>query len=168
MVYIQTQTPNLDKFLRALDWKILIKFMAIWNIWLTFGIFYDHLVHLLLIWYIFAGFCIIDQNKSGNPGPFDQCTFNSTHFLFCRLCSSCPQNRSNYDNWHFHCGLTQLETTILFSLASFKSFSPVRTRLQDAVIRSTVYPPPISENRELVSYIKQYLCIIMWLGHFRP
>jgi hypothetical protein len=27
--------------------------MAIWNILRTFGIFYDHLVHFVLIWYIF-------------------------------------------------------------------------------------------------------------------
>jgi hypothetical protein len=53
MVYFQTKYPNLGKFWRALDWKILIYFMAIANIWLTFGIFYDHFLHFLFIWYIF-------------------------------------------------------------------------------------------------------------------
>jgi hypothetical protein len=28
-------------------------FMAIWNILPKFGIFYDHLVHFVFIWYIF-------------------------------------------------------------------------------------------------------------------
>jgi hypothetical protein len=31
-------------------------------------IFYDHLVHFVLIWYIFSGFGITYQEKSGNPG----------------------------------------------------------------------------------------------------
>jgi hypothetical protein len=42
--------------------------MAIWNILQTFGICYDHLVHFVLIWYIFPGFGIMFQEKSGNPG----------------------------------------------------------------------------------------------------
>jgi hypothetical protein len=52
MVYFQTKNPNLGKFWRALDWKMLIYFMAIWNILWRFGIFYDHLVHFIFIWYI--------------------------------------------------------------------------------------------------------------------
>jgi hypothetical protein len=46
MVYFQTKNPILSKFRRALDWKMLIHFTAIWNILRIFGIFYDHLVHL--------------------------------------------------------------------------------------------------------------------------
>jgi hypothetical protein len=45
MVCFQTKNPNLGKFWRALDWKLLIYFMAIWNILWRFGIFYDHFVH---------------------------------------------------------------------------------------------------------------------------
>jgi hypothetical protein len=41
--------------------------MAIWNILPTFGIFYDHLVQFVFIWYIFSGFGIMHQEKSGNP-----------------------------------------------------------------------------------------------------
>jgi hypothetical protein len=41
--------------------------MAIWNILPTFGIFYDHLVHIVLIWYISSVFGIMHQEKSGNP-----------------------------------------------------------------------------------------------------
>jgi hypothetical protein len=33
----------------------------------TFGIFYDHLVQFVLIWYISPGFGIMYQEKSGNP-----------------------------------------------------------------------------------------------------
>jgi hypothetical protein len=36
-------------------------------IWLTFGIFYDHWVHFVSIWYIFSIFGIMHQDKSGNP-----------------------------------------------------------------------------------------------------
>jgi hypothetical protein len=48
MVYFQTKNPNLGKVLRVSDWKMY--FMYIWNILLKFT---DHLVHLVLIWYIF-------------------------------------------------------------------------------------------------------------------
>jgi hypothetical protein len=37
-------TPNLDIFLRALEWEILGYFMTIWNILRPFGIFYGNLV----------------------------------------------------------------------------------------------------------------------------
>jgi hypothetical protein len=59
MVSFQTKNPNLGKFWRALDRKKLKYLMAIWNILLTFKIFYDHLVHFVFIWYIFPGFGIM-------------------------------------------------------------------------------------------------------------
>jgi hypothetical protein len=65
MVYFQTKNPNLGKFWRALDWKMLICIMPIWNILWTFGIFYDHLVQFVLFWYIISGFGIMHQEKSG-------------------------------------------------------------------------------------------------------
>jgi hypothetical protein len=34
----------------------------------TFGIFDDHLVHFVFIWYIFSGLGIMYREKSGNPG----------------------------------------------------------------------------------------------------
>jgi hypothetical protein len=55
MVSFQTKNPDLGKFRRALDWKMLIYFMAVWNISQAFGIFYDHWVHFESIWYIFLG-----------------------------------------------------------------------------------------------------------------
>jgi hypothetical protein len=60
MVDFQTKNPNLGKFWRALDWKMLIYFMAIVNILGTFGIFYDHLAHFVIILYVhFSGFGIM-------------------------------------------------------------------------------------------------------------
>jgi hypothetical protein len=64
MVYFQTKNPNWGKFWRALDWKMLIYFMAFWNILQTFGIFYNSLVHFV---FTFPGFGIMHQEKSGNP-----------------------------------------------------------------------------------------------------
>jgi hypothetical protein len=54
MVYFQTKSPNLGKFWRVLQWKMLVYFMSVWNISLPFAILYGHLVHFLLIWYIFS------------------------------------------------------------------------------------------------------------------
>jgi hypothetical protein len=42
-------------------------FIATWNILRKFWVFYDHLVHFVFIWYIFFGFGIMHQEKSGNP-----------------------------------------------------------------------------------------------------
>jgi hypothetical protein len=39
MVCFQTQKNNLGKFWRALEWKILVYFMVIWNILRSFRIF---------------------------------------------------------------------------------------------------------------------------------
>jgi hypothetical protein len=66
MVSFQTKNPNLGKFWKALDWKILINFMAIWDILQTF---YDHLVHLCSVHLVhFSGLGNIYQEKSGNHG----------------------------------------------------------------------------------------------------
>jgi hypothetical protein len=46
MVCFQTKNPNLGKFCRALECKMLVYFMVIWNILGLFGIFYGHLVIL--------------------------------------------------------------------------------------------------------------------------
>jgi hypothetical protein len=50
--FFQTKNPNLDKFRGAVDCKMLIYFVAIWNILRTFGTFCVDLVHFVLIWYI--------------------------------------------------------------------------------------------------------------------
>jgi hypothetical protein len=68
---LQTKNPNLGKIWSDLDGKMLLYFMAIWNILRTFGIFYNYLVHFVFIWYIFSGFGMFSQEKSGNP---ERCT----------------------------------------------------------------------------------------------
>jgi hypothetical protein len=67
MVYLQTKNPNFGKFWRVIECKMLIYFMSIWNNLPTVGIFYDNLVHFVLIWYTFSRFGIKYQEKSGNP-----------------------------------------------------------------------------------------------------
>jgi hypothetical protein len=68
MVYFQTKNPNLGKFWRVLQWKMLV--------------YQDHLEHFPAIWYIyfmalwymlwsfgiFSPFWYIYREKSGNPG----------------------------------------------------------------------------------------------------
>jgi hypothetical protein len=75
MVSFQTKNPHLGTFWRALDWEMLIYFMAIWNILPTFGIFYAHLVYFVFIWYFFNGFGIMLPKKSGNPVVHLLCAF---------------------------------------------------------------------------------------------
>jgi hypothetical protein len=84
MVTFQTKNPNLGKFWRATDWKMLLYIMAIWNILQTFGKFYDHLEHFVFIWCIFAGFGIVYQEKSGNPdsNPYRLQTLDSSSVTF--------------------------------------------------------------------------------------
>jgi hypothetical protein len=49
MVCFQTENPSLGKFRRALDWKMFIHVMAIWNI-------YGDLGYFMTIWYILVHF----------------------------------------------------------------------------------------------------------------
>jgi hypothetical protein len=72
MVYFQIQNPNLGKFWSALDWKMLIYFMVIGDI-------YGHLGYFMTIWYIlcsfgtlFSGFGIMYQEKFGNPASVNK------------------------------------------------------------------------------------------------
>jgi hypothetical protein len=44
MVCFQTKNPNLGKFWRVLQWKMLVYFMDSWSILRSFVIFYGHLV----------------------------------------------------------------------------------------------------------------------------
>jgi hypothetical protein len=68
MVCFQTKNPNLGKFCRALDWQMLIYFMAIRNILWRLDIFYDHLETFCIHLVHFSGYGIMYQEKSGNPG----------------------------------------------------------------------------------------------------
>jgi hypothetical protein len=56
--------------------------MAIWNILWRIGIFYNYFVHFVFSRYIFQGFCIMYQEKSGNPAESKTV---HTHLLGCEL-----------------------------------------------------------------------------------
>jgi peroxiredoxin family protein len=60
MVYFQTKNPNLGKFFRAFEWKMLVYFMVIWSILWPFG-------NVVVIWHTFRRFGILCQEKSGSP-----------------------------------------------------------------------------------------------------
>jgi hypothetical protein len=51
MVCFQTKNPNLGKFWRGLQWKILVYFMTVWFILRPLEIFYGHLVYFCPFWY---------------------------------------------------------------------------------------------------------------------
>jgi hypothetical protein len=80
MVYCQTKNPNLGKFLRALDLKMVIYFMAFWNICQTFWTFYDHLVHFVLIWNISFRFWCPVPRKIWQPWTHVACPTPITPF----------------------------------------------------------------------------------------
>jgi hypothetical protein len=45
----------------------IICWYILWSILRPFGIFYNHLVYFVVIWYIFPHFCMSYKEKSGNP-----------------------------------------------------------------------------------------------------
>jgi hypothetical protein len=49
MVYFQTQNPNFGKFGMALEFKVLLYFMTLWNILRPFGIIFGHLVYFYVL-----------------------------------------------------------------------------------------------------------------------
>jgi hypothetical protein len=83
IVSFRTKNPNLGKFWRVLERKNLKYFRAFWNILWTFGIFYYHLVRFVFIWYIFSGFGIMYQQKSGNP---DDCHVGRGEVFILQCC----------------------------------------------------------------------------------
>jgi hypothetical protein len=67
MVCFQTKNPNLGKFWRILQGKILAYFMTIGSILRPLEVIYGHSVYFVDIWFIFPRFGILYQEKSGNP-----------------------------------------------------------------------------------------------------
>jgi uncharacterized Tic20 family protein len=53
MVYFQTKNPDMGKFYRLWQWKMLVYFIAVWSILRPFGIFCGHLVYFMVSWYDF-------------------------------------------------------------------------------------------------------------------
>jgi hypothetical protein len=68
MVFFQTRNRNLGKIWMVLQWKLSVYFMDIWSILRPFYIFRGNLVYFVVIWYIFPGFGLLYQEKSGTPG----------------------------------------------------------------------------------------------------
>jgi hypothetical protein len=65
------QNPNLGKFWRDLQWKMLVYFTSILFILRPFGLLCGHSVYFMVIWYILSRFGMLYQEKYGNPG-FDR------------------------------------------------------------------------------------------------
>jgi hypothetical protein len=55
-------------FFIALDWKMLTSLWPFGKFLRSFGKFNEHLVQFVLIWYIFSGFGVTFEERSGNPG----------------------------------------------------------------------------------------------------
>jgi hypothetical protein len=70
MVYFQTKNPDLGKFWKVLQWKTLVFFSIILSILRPNVVFYGHLLHLVVIWYIFSRFGMLYREKSGSPAWF--------------------------------------------------------------------------------------------------
>jgi hypothetical protein len=67
MVEFQTKNPNLGKFWKVLQWEMMVFFMAILSILQSNGIFYGHLVHFVVIWYILPVFWYAVPRKIWQP-----------------------------------------------------------------------------------------------------
>jgi hypothetical protein len=61
MVYFQTKNPNLGKFWSVLQRKMLVYFVAIWDIFWLYGIIFPVLVCCM--------YFMLYLEKSGNPDP---------------------------------------------------------------------------------------------------
>jgi hypothetical protein len=75
MVYFQTKNPDSSNFWRALEWKMMVYSIFIWNIHIT-AIWYIlwPFGNLEAIWDILHRFGILCQEKSGNPGYISEMT----------------------------------------------------------------------------------------------
>jgi hypothetical protein len=81
MVYFQTKNPNLGNFWSAMQWKMLVNFMAIWSILLPFHIFYSHLVYFEIVLVYFFPFFLY-QEKSGSSVSVTLGQCYGTSFLY--------------------------------------------------------------------------------------
>jgi hypothetical protein len=70
MAYFKTKNHNLGKFVRTLEWKMLVILKAVWSILRSFGVFRGHLIHFMFIWYILSRSGRLYQEKSGNPDNY--------------------------------------------------------------------------------------------------
>jgi hypothetical protein len=90
MVYFHSKTPDLGLFLRALDWKMLVYFMAlfeyftaIWYILWPFVIFYGHLVNL---WKFGFSSVLVYCNSKNLAILLSTGSVKSTYALYVNVC----------------------------------------------------------------------------------
>jgi hypothetical protein len=82
MAYIfSNQNPSLGKFCTVLQWKVFAYFMDIWSILQPFDIFYDHMAHFVVIWYIFP-FLYVVARKIWQPWS-EYVPITNCHLDFC-------------------------------------------------------------------------------------
>jgi hypothetical protein len=67
MASFRTKNPNLGKFWRFLQWKMLVYLMAIWSIFRPFGIVYGHLVYFPRFGYILPVLVCCDKKNLATP-----------------------------------------------------------------------------------------------------
>jgi hypothetical protein len=72
-----TKNPNLGKFWRVLEWKMLAYFIAIWYIFRQFGIYFVAIRYILLLF----GNVFKFWEKSGNPG-WQLCSFPDCEIIY--------------------------------------------------------------------------------------
>jgi hypothetical protein len=110
MVCFRTKNPNLGKIFRVSDWKMLRILWPFGIFYWTFGILYDHLAHCVFIWYIFSGFGVMHQEKSGNSDVqvifislkiFDECTRNVKTWVMSKKTFKHLQRRERSLNAHW-------------------------------------------------------------------
>jgi hypothetical protein len=65
IVYFQTKNPDLVKLWSVLQWK---SWWILWSFGLCTYIFYDLLAYFMVILVYCSRFCMLYQEKSGNPG----------------------------------------------------------------------------------------------------
>jgi hypothetical protein len=67
MAYFKTKNISLGTFWRALKKKMLVYFVAIWNIFKAIWYILSIFGNFIVFWYIFARLGNLYQEKSGNP-----------------------------------------------------------------------------------------------------
>jgi hypothetical protein len=82
--------------------EILVYYMDIWSILLSFGIFYGHSVCFMIIWYIFIHFGMLYREKPGNPDQDINAEISRTHILF--DCNGFPMTRTELLFFFFFLG----------------------------------------------------------------
>jgi hypothetical protein len=90
IVYFQNKNPNLGKFWRALEWKMLLYFMTIWNILRPFDITYGRWVQFLAIWYIFPILVCL------NLATLQQSVFTRAELVMDDLKLDCARGRIDF------------------------------------------------------------------------